>query len=86
MVNVSRASVARGNRWFEEAGMSAFEALAQTLFDGPVKVHDIKVVEGTDPSQGREALATALMASLVRMGLVRNGRLADPFRAPLDDA
>lgn len=58
-----------------------FDRLAAALFDGEHKVIDIVVVEGTDPSIGRERLAEALHDSMERMGLIADGRIR-----PLDRA
>lgn len=57
---------------------SALERLGDALYGGPVKAADFKVTRGTGPDRSPEALAGALLASMERVGLVREGRLV-PF-------
>lgn len=56
---------------------SHFDLLCRILFDGPVKVHDIKTLRGTDSSADREAISAELLASLRRMGVVVGESVAD---------
>lgn len=56
---------------------SNFDALASVLFDGPVRVDDIKTMAGSDVTATREQVSIELTASLLRMGLVKDGKLVD---------
>ncbi len=78
MVRDEEATSREGCRGFEGMAVSAFEALAATLFDGEVRAADVKLVEGTDPGRGREELAAALAASMERVGLTRDALLVRP--------
>lgn len=59
-----------------------FDRLAAALVDGEHKMVDLVVVEGTDPSVGRERLSEALYASMERLGLIDGGRLRPARAAP----
>lgn len=59
-------------------GMSThFSELCKVLFEGPVKARDIKTLRGTDESVGREEISREMLASMRRMGVVRNNELVD---------
>lgn len=60
---------------FAMSEVGAFERLASVLFDGDVRAADVKVVPGTGAGTGRDGLSQALLDSMERVGLVRDGRL-----------
>lgn len=56
---------------------SNFDTLTQILFEGEVRAFDVKTMPGTDETASRDHLAGALLASMQRMGIVKDGALVD---------
>jgi hypothetical protein len=57
--------------------MAAFENLSKVLFEGDVIASDFKTMPGTGANVSRDQLAQALLESMERVGLVKNGVLVD---------
>jgi hypothetical protein len=51
-----------------------FDALSSALFGGTVKAADLKIMPGNTPTN-RESRAKALLDSMMRLGIVKDGCL-----------
>ena len=56
---------------------SNLDALSKALFSGPVRAADIKVMPGSSDKHSEEELASELLKSLQRVGIVRDYCLHD---------
>jgi hypothetical protein len=60
--------------------MADFDKLASVLYDGHVRVSDIKCMAGTNPNVSRDELAKSLLESMHRMGLIVDGHLINKIQ------
>lgn len=60
--------------------MSKFDELAKVLFDGENSATDFKTMPGTGAHLNRDQMADALLRSMERMNLVKDGKLINPNR------
>jgi len=56
---------------------SKFDELAEVLFNGENPISDIKTMPGTDKDISREDVATELLASMARVGILKDGKVVD---------
>jgi hypothetical protein len=56
---------------------SKIDDLSAVLFEGPSRAWDVKTMAGSDGTVTEEQVAEALLASMLRMGLVKDGVLVD---------
>lgn len=54
-----------------------FKKLSKALFEGEIRASDVKTMPGVSEDCSREVLASALLSSMERMGLVKDQKLVD---------